>query len=208
MTTTPDDDLDTRTVAAAPAPDLGSTVETPGDPDGTLVPGYSSPGARAVPWETVRRTLERAEISWISTVRPDGRPHVTPLMTVVADGCLHVTTGPEERKARNLAENPHVVLTTGTNAYVDALDVVVEGEAVRVTDDAALHRLAERWRCKYGDEWAFTVRDGSFRHADGGEALVFAVRPDVVFAYERTAEHAAMRWRFGDGGEARAAGAS
>ena len=26
-------------------------------------------------------------ISWISTVRPDGRPHVTPLMTVVADGC-------------------------------------------------------------------------------------------------------------------------
>lgn len=168
------------------------------DPAGTLVPGFSSPGARPVPWADVRRTLERAEISWISTVRPDGRPHVTPLMTVAADGCLHVTTGPEERKARNLEQNARVVLTTGTNAYVDALDVVVEGEAVRVADDAALHRLAERWRCKYGDDWAFTARDGSFWHGDGGQAYVFAVRPDVVFAYGRTAEHAAMRWRFDD----------
>ncbi|MCB7135917.1 pyridoxamine 5'-phosphate oxidase family protein [Cellulosimicrobium marinum] len=179
--------------------DACTTPAAPGDPEGTLVPHYSSPGARPVPWAAVRTVLERAEISWISTVRPDGRPHVTPLMTVVADGCLHVTTGPEERKARNLADNPRVVLTTGTNAYVDALDVVVEGEAVRVTDDATLHRLAERWRCKYGDEWAFTVHDGAFSHPDGGVALVFAVRPEVVFAYERTAEHAAMRWRFDDG---------
>jgi len=166
------------------------------EPEGTLIPAYSTPGARAVPWETVRRALERAEISWISTVRPDGHPHVTPLMTVVADGCLHVTTGPEERKARNLAQNPRVVLTTGTNVYADALDVVVEGEAVRVTDDAALRRLAERWRCKYGDDWSFEVEGGSFQHADGGEALVFAVRPEVVFAYGRTDEHAATRWRF------------
>ncbi|WP_454730180.1 pyridoxamine 5'-phosphate oxidase family protein [Cellulosimicrobium protaetiae] len=173
-------------------------TSTPGAPEGTLIPGYSSPGASPVPWESVRRALERAEISWISTVRPDGRPHVTPLMTVVADGCLHVTTGPEERKARNLAENARVVLTTGTNVYEDALDVVVEGTAVRVTEDAALHRLAERWRCKYGDEWSFTVRDGAFVN-DGDPALVFAVRPEVVFAYERTAEHAAMRWRFGSG---------
>ncbi len=168
-------------------------------PTGTLLTGYSSPGARPVPWGEVRRVLERAEISWVSTVRPDGRPHVTPLMTVAADGCLHVTTGPGERKARNLAQNPRVVLTTGTNAYADALDVVVEGEAVRVTDDAALRRLAERWRCKYGDDWAFTVRDGAFHHADGGEAVVLAVRPDVVFGYARTAEHAAMRWVLDDG---------
>ncbi|MET3976507.1 pyridoxamine 5'-phosphate oxidase family protein [Cellulosimicrobium sp. TH-20] len=170
----------------------------PDAPEGTLVPGFSSPGARPVPWETVRDALERAEISWISTVRPDGRPHVTPLMTVVADGCLHVTTGPDERKARNLAENAHVVLTTGKNDYEDALDVVVEGTAARVTEDAALRRLAERWRCKYGDDWTFDVQDGAFVH-DGDPALVFSVRPEVVFAYERTAEHAAMRWRFGPG---------
>lgn len=169
----------------------------PAAPEGTLIPGFSSPGARPVAWETVRGALERAEISWISTVRPDGRPHVTPLMTVVADGCLHVTTGPGERKARNLAQNPQVVVTTGTNVFEDALDVVVEGTAVPVTDGAALRRLAERWRCKYGDEWTFDVEDGAFVH-DGDPALVFAVRPEVVFAYERTAEHAAMRWRFGD----------
>src|SRR5690606_11123566 len=117
------------TTADQPAARPGARPAAPDAPEGTLVPGFSSPGARPVPWETVRGALERAEISWISTVRPDGRPHVTPLMTVVADGRLHVTTGPDERKARNLAQNPQVVVTTGTNVFEDALDVVVEGTA-------------------------------------------------------------------------------
>ena len=89
------------------------------------------------------------------------------------------------------------VHVTGANRFEEGMDVVVEGDAARVTDDAMLHRLAERWRCKY--DWHFEVRDGAFWDtADGGgEAYVFAVRPDVVFAYARGAEHTAMRWRFG-----------
>jgi hypothetical protein len=55
----------------------------------------------------------------------------------------HSTTGARERKALDLAGNPHVVLTTGTNTWAEGYDLVVEGEAVRVTDDAQLHGLAE-----------------------------------------------------------------
>ena len=43
---------------------------------------------------------------WLSTVRPDGRPHVTPLMSVWLEGALYFCTGPDERKAKNLVRNP------------------------------------------------------------------------------------------------------
>jgi Pyridoxamine 5'-phosphate oxidase len=77
--------------------------------------------------------LEAAELFWISTVRADGRPHVTPLVAAWLDGAIHFHTGADEQKAANLRANPHVVLTTGCNRWNEGLDVVVEGEAVRVS---------------------------------------------------------------------------
>src|SRR5689334_5943214 len=103
---------------------------------------YSSPGATAVDWAQGEATLTDAELFWISTVRPDGRPHVTPLVAVWLDGALYFTTGADERKGRNLADSPHVVLTTGSNRWNEGLDVVVEGDAVRITDDEALATIA------------------------------------------------------------------
>jgi hypothetical protein len=55
---------------------------------------------------------------------------------------------PDEQKARNLAGNPHVALTTGANGWQSGLDVVVEGDATRVTDAQQLHRLAAVWALK------------------------------------------------------------
>ena len=70
-----------------------------------------------------RRALETAELSWISTVRPDGRPHVIPLPAVWLEDHLYFATGAGEQKAHNLAANPHVVLTTGCNTWDRGLDV-------------------------------------------------------------------------------------
>ena len=50
----------------------------------------------------VAHVLERAELYWLTTVRADGRPHVTPLIAVTADGAVHFCTGLREQKARNL----------------------------------------------------------------------------------------------------------
>jgi hypothetical protein len=51
--------------------------------------------------------------------------------------------------------------------------VVVEGDAVRVTGDALLRRLADAWRAKWEGGWQSGVQDGCFRHPGGGPALVF-----------------------------------
>jgi nitroimidazol reductase NimA-like FMN-containing flavoprotein (pyridoxamine 5'-phosphate oxidase superfamily) len=91
---------------------------------------YSDADVQPTSWADAARLLADAELSWISTVRPDGRPHVTPLITVWVDSTLHFCTGPDERKCRNLRDNPHVALTTGSNALHGGLDLVVEGEAV------------------------------------------------------------------------------
>ena len=146
---------------------------------------FSDPDAVAADWEETRRVLESAELFWITTVRADGRPHVTPLVAVWLGDAIHFCTGPEEQKAVNLRTNPNVVLTTGCNEWDRGLDAVVEGEAVQVTDDDVLARLAEAWRTKWDGRWHFEVRDRCFWHEGGGQALVFSVRPAKVFAFAK-----------------------
>jgi general stress protein 26 len=99
----------------------------------TALGPFSSDGAAPTPWPQARVDLRDSPVYWLTTVRPDARPHVTPLLGIWLDGALYFCTGPAERKARNLAENPHCVLTTGSN-QLDGLDIVVEGEAATMTD--------------------------------------------------------------------------
>jgi nitroimidazol reductase NimA-like FMN-containing flavoprotein (pyridoxamine 5'-phosphate oxidase superfamily) len=99
---------------------------------------FSEPGAQPTSWEDTLEAIKQAEIFWISTVRAHGRPHVTPLVAVWLDDALHFSTGPDEQKAHNLAGNSYVALTTGANGWEGGLDVVVEGEAARVTDSQQL----------------------------------------------------------------------
>src|SRR3954464_4394357 len=145
---------------------------------------FSDPAAQPISWEDTLEAIRRAEMFWISTVRTDGRPHVTPLVAVWLDDALHFSTGPDEQKARNLAANPHVALTTGTDDWQSGLDVVVEGEAARVTDPPLLHRLAAAWEQKWDGGWRYEGGEGGFRH-DAGSALVFAVRPAKVLAFTK-----------------------
>ena len=156
---------------------------------------FSDPKATATPWARARGTLEKAGVFWLSTVRPDGRPHVTPLVPVWVDGFLYFCTGPDEVKAKNLARNARCILTTGCNAFRKGLDVVVEGEVGVVTDEPLLRRLVVIWKRKYDDFWHFEVRDGAFHH-EAGKALVFEVVPNKAFAYSRGRMYSATRYRF------------
>ncbi|MHA7134102.1 pyridoxamine 5'-phosphate oxidase family protein [Oerskovia turbata] len=199
MATDPDQPTATRDQPATPAP----------GPAGTLMTDFSSPGAAATSWLDARTVLQEAEIFWLTTVRPDGRPHVTPLVAVWVDDALHFCTGRTERKARNLEQNTACVLTTGTNLMSEGLDVVLAGSAERITEEHALRRLAERWACKY--DWHFDVRDGAFWESAApsqggtpeepatGEAHVFQVRPRTIHAYGRGEDYTSTRWTFDDG---------
>jgi general stress protein 26 len=155
---------------------------------------FSEPGAEPISWQDTLAEIKRAEIFWISTVRADGRPHVTPLVAVWLDGALHFSTGAGEQKALNLSGNPHVSLITGANDWQRGLDVVVEGEATRVTDPGTLERLAAAWAQKWDGRWDYTVVDDGFRHGHG-TALVFAVRPAKVLAFGK-APFSQTRHRF------------
>src|SRR5215813_7855142 len=57
------------------------------------------PRGGVTPWEETHRVLETAELFWLSTVRADGRPHVTPLVAVWLDEAIHFCTGVTEQKA-------------------------------------------------------------------------------------------------------------
>jgi hypothetical protein len=158
---------------------------------------YSDPGATPTDWADAVQALAGAELSWVSSVRPDGRAHVTPLLTVRSGGMLHFCAGPEERKTRNVVGNPHVVITTGTNALHGGLDLVVEGTAVRVTDTGRLRELADDWVAKYGEEWRFDVGEDAFLHRGGdGEALVFAVHATTAFGFGKD-PYSQTRWQLG-----------
>jgi general stress protein 26 len=164
-------------------------------PTGDLDARFSDDDAAATPWPTMAEALERAELYWLTTVRADGRPHVTPLIGVWHDAAMHFCTGPDEQKGRNLEGNQQVALTTGTNTWAAGLDVVVEGTAVRVTDHDTLHRLADAYEAKYGSVWHFDVGDGAFGHGEH-VAIVFRIEPSKVLAFAKE-PHGQTTYRFG-----------
>jgi general stress protein 26 len=157
---------------------------------------FSDPEAGATPWSDTAHVLEHAELYWLTTVRADGRPHVTPLIGVAQDGAVHFCTGLREQKARNLEHHSQVALTTGNNTWAQGLDVVVEGTAVRVADRDALQLLADAYEAKYGSAWHFDVGDGAFGTGDDA-AAVFRIEPSKVLAFAKE-PHAQTTYRFTD----------
>lgn len=170
---------------------------TDAEPTARLDRRFGDPAAEPTPWPDVVRVLEEAELYWLTTVRADGRPHVTPLIAIFHDGAMHFCTGLGEQKAHNLEHQRQVALTTGTNTWAKGLDVVVEGAVARVADNAALRRLADAYEAKYGSAWHFEVGDGVF----GGQndpAAVFRIVPDKVLAFAKE-PHAQTSYRFPEG---------
>jgi nitroimidazol reductase NimA-like FMN-containing flavoprotein (pyridoxamine 5'-phosphate oxidase superfamily) len=143
---------------------------------------FSDPEATATSWEDTLGVLEGAEICWIATVRASGRPHMTPLVAVWLDGALHFCTGESEQKAVNLRTNENVILMTGCNQWDRGIDVVLEGQAVRVNDIDTLQRLAEAWARKWDGRWQYEPVEGGFK---GDGVLVYSVSPHKVFAFAK-----------------------
>ncbi|GAA2724135.1 pyridoxamine 5'-phosphate oxidase family protein [Actinocorallia aurantiaca] len=153
----------------------------------------STEPATVKPWEQARACLRSAPKGWLSTVRPDGRPHAMPLMPVWADEAPWFATRPASRKAANLARNPRCVITVAD----PALDLVIEGTAAREEDEALLHRVAAAFKAKY--EWEFTVRGSRVQDDDlpgSPEYAFYRITPVRAYGYGADGL-TATRWRFG-----------
>lgn len=148
-------------------------------------------------WDWVRGHLRQSTATyWLATVRPDGAPHVMPLLAVWVDGRLYVCMGAGTRKARNLVHDARCVITVEH----EPLDLVVEGTAATVRDQDTLRRVAQAYAATYG--WPVTVRDGAF-HAAAGASIagpppydVYQVTPATAYGFGTDEPLVPTRWRF------------
>jgi len=77
--------------------------------------------------------LREEEISWMTTVRPDGQPQTVPVWFLWDEKGFLIYSQPNRQKLRNIAQNPHVGLNLNSNEQGG--DVVrLEGTA-RIADD-------------------------------------------------------------------------
>jgi hypothetical protein len=79
--------------------------------------------------------------TWLTTVNEDGSPHVTAVGALWLDGTFWFQTGAGTRKSRNVARDPRCSVAVS----ILGADVVVEGEAARVTAPETVARLAKAW---------------------------------------------------------------
>jgi hypothetical protein len=96
-------------------------------------------------WEVARDRLANPEdqrTSWLATTRPDGRPHLMPVIAFWIDGAIHIVAGEGTRKARNLAADGRCVIATSSTT-LPSLDIVVEGRADPLIDNDAVGHIAE-----------------------------------------------------------------
>ena len=159
------------------------------DPSGTrargrpYASGYGIPSdpAGMLSWDRVEGHLTEARNYWVATVRPDGRPHVTPVWGLWVGEAFYFGAELGSRKARNLVENPNVVVHLESGDDV----VIVEGgvEVIVGPDPRLVERLVSASVAKYGV---------SSDEVEGS----YAVRPRVAFAWSHSGPRTFTRWMF------------
>ena len=155
-------------------------------------------GSAPISWSRALDQLQddsAKKTTWLATVRPDGRPHVAGVGALWLDGTFYFTSGAGTRKSRDLAANPHCVLSVA----LPDLDLVVEGTAAKVTDDATLQRLAERYAAQ---GWPARVEDGAFTAPYSAPSAgpppwyLYVLTPSTAFGVATAEPFGATRWRF------------
>ena len=160
--------------------------------------GYGYP---PLEWERVIASLnETRELDvadgagrfWVATTGPDGRPDVRPVGIVWDDGKFYLVSGAGTRKSKNLARDPHCVITVAA----PRTDVVAEGEARVVRDEEELQRIARLF-----SDWGPEVRDGAFWHEFSAPSAgpppwdVYEITPTTIYAFSTGEPNGATRWR-------------
>jgi hypothetical protein len=150
-------------------------------------------GAPTIEWARVKAVLDgqltqapgsggpQRHTAWLTTINPDGSPHVTPLGVAQHDGSWYFISGPATRKSRNLSCDPRCVISVAT----DPFDLVIEGAAERVTSTDELASVAESYvRSGWPAEVAGDALTAEYSAPSAGPApwYVYRLKPSTVFA--------------------------
>jgi Pyridoxamine 5'-phosphate oxidase len=157
-------------------------------------------GSAELPWSRPRDILasdlpETDLTSFVGTVRPDGRPHSAGVGALWADDALYFTSGPGTRKSRNLSANP----ACSVSIRLRGIDLVLEGEAHRVTDTSTLERVAALYRT---GGWPASVEGDAltapYSAPSAGPAPwhLYRLTMHTAFGVATAEPYGATRWEF------------
>ncbi len=130
-----------------------------------------------IPWSKIENWLRAARSIWVSTTRPDERPHVVPVWFIWDDSHLYFISAGKLQKSKNLAHQSWTVVHLGDGDDV----VILQGPAKIVTDREETERADAVYRAKYVDP------------GSGAQATVF--EPDANL-YRVDVRHI-MAWEYG-----------
>ena len=131
-------------------------------------------------WEFVGEAMSADRFYWVTTIRPDGKPHVRPTWGVWVEETFYCGGGEQTHWVRNLSTNRGIVVHREDAEEV----VIVEGTAERIDDETADAALIDRIDTAYEEK--YDIRHGT---------PFFAVRPTVVLAWSDYPTDA-TRWTF------------
>jgi pyridoxamine 5'-phosphate oxidase-like protein len=162
----------------------------------TNLDGY---GYAPLPWSRPRELLRTSPSGphpyFLGTTRPDGRPHAAGIGALWLDDDLYFVSGPGTQKSRNLAANPACTIS----ASLEGLDLVLEGDATRVTDQPTLKRVAAKYR-ELG--WPAEVERDAFTAPFSAPSAgpppwhLYRLKLQTVFGVATAEPNGATRWRF------------
>jgi nitroimidazol reductase NimA-like FMN-containing flavoprotein (pyridoxamine 5'-phosphate oxidase superfamily) len=138
-------------------------------------PGYLENPKAFVPWGHVEKRLIEALHYWLCSVRPNGHPHAVPKWAVYVQGKIYFDGSPETRHARNISENPQVVLHLESGEDV----IIVEGTAKasgKPAPELAL-QIAQAYANKY------VTRGYAPEPSQWDEGGLFEITPRTVIAW-------------------------
>jgi PPOX class probable F420-dependent enzyme len=130
-----------------------------------------------IPWRKVDLPLKSQRSIWISTTRPDGRPHAVPIWYHWDGASIYFTTPRSSQKARNLARQPWVVIHAGDGDDV----IILEGAVEIVTNRDQQEQVNRAYMEKYVDPHS------------GAQASIFNAGDDLYRVHIRRV----MTWEYG-----------
>ena len=142
-------------------------------------------GSKTTSWEMARERLANPETPrtcWLATARPDGRPHLMPVIGFWIDGAMHVVAGEGTRKARNLAADGRCMIAT-TSTTLPSIDIIIEGNAETLTDEGTVRQVTEFLK---SNNWPLEVEGDKVRGPHAPTAgpppyTIFRIVPTRVF---------------------------
>jgi hypothetical protein len=135
--------------------------------------------------------------TWLTTLNPDGSPHLTGVGALWVEGSYWFETGQSTRKGRNLARDPRCSMAVATHEF----DLVVDGTAELVTDAATVARLASIWAaggwpCEVDESGIALTAPFSAPSAGRPPWSVYRVTAQSASAVATVEPGGATRWTF------------